>query len=45
MAAAFRHAGHEEVVTFPIEPEPDGAEVRVVENGESAATAGAEGPR
>jgi homoserine kinase len=27
MVAAFRHAGHEEVVTFPLEPEQDGAEL------------------
>jgi homoserine kinase len=27
MVAAFRHAGHEEIVTFPLDPEPDGAEV------------------
>jgi hypothetical protein len=32
MAAALRHAGQEEVVTFPLEPEPDGAEARVVED-------------
>ena len=30
MVAAFRHAGHEEVVTFPLEPEPFGALARVM---------------
>jgi homoserine kinase len=27
MASAFRHAGHEEIVTFPLEPEANGASV------------------
>jgi homoserine kinase len=41
MAGALRHAGHEEVVTFPLDPEPTGARARLVA-GEGGAGSGDE---